>query len=338
MIRRQLLTACLAAVLATTSSAGTPFWGAKQAAPYDTAPSQLKNGEFTWAPEVSPNGPITVLVSLDEQRAYAYRNGIQIGVATVSTGKKGHETPTGVFVTTFKDADHHSSKYNNAAMPFTQRFTNDGIALHAGGIPGYPESHGCVHLPSEFARLLFGVSPVGMTVVVSDHGHSPKEEVHPPMLAPITSKGAIAENRRLFPGESYRWEPEKSPQGVVSILVSGADQRAVVLRNGIEIGRSRALIREPERPLGTRVLVAKEGGESGKNIGHRWHSVDILGHMDDLKTAPTADITQRITLPAEFTAALAPMVAAGTTLMITDAPILEQTTGRKLSVLSSHPQ
>jgi hypothetical protein len=338
MIRRQLLTLGLAGILATAASAGTPFWGAKLASPYDTPSTQLKHGEFTWAPQLSPNGPITVLVSLDEQRAYAYRNGVQIGVATVSTGKKGHETPTGVFVTTLKDADHHSSKYNNAAMPYTQRFTSDGIALHAGGIPGYPESHGCVHLPSEFARLLFGVSPVGMTVVISDHGHSPTEEVHPPLLAPITGKGAAAENRRLFQGESFRWEPEKSAQGAISIVVSGADQRAVVLRNGIEIGRSRALIRDPGRPLGTRVLVAMDGGEAGNSIGHRWHSVDILGHTDDLKTAPAADITQRITLPAGFSALLAPLVAPGTTLMITDAPILEQTTGRSLAVLSSHPQ
>ena len=80
-----------------------PFWGAKAPVPFETPSSQLKKGEFTWEPNLAPAGPIVVLVSLDEQRAYTYRNGILIGTATVSTGKPGHETPTGVFVTTMKD-------------------------------------------------------------------------------------------------------------------------------------------------------------------------------------------------------------------------------------------
>jgi lipoprotein-anchoring transpeptidase ErfK/SrfK len=123
------------------------FWGAKQPLPFETSSDQLKPGEFTWAPDFSPHGPILVTVSLDEQRAYAYRNGVLIGTATVSSGKKGHETPTGVFHTLMKDANHRSKKYNNAAMPYTQKITQYGIALHAGGLPGYPSSHGCVHLP-----------------------------------------------------------------------------------------------------------------------------------------------------------------------------------------------
>ena len=93
----------------------TPFWGATKPVPFDTPPNLLKKGEFTWAPNVAPAGPILVVVSLNEQRAYAYRNNILIGAAMVSTGKPGHETPTGVFSTILKDKDHHSSKYNNAA-------------------------------------------------------------------------------------------------------------------------------------------------------------------------------------------------------------------------------
>ena len=84
-----------------------------------------------------------------------------------------------------KDKDHRSSKYNAAPMPYMQRLTWDGVALHAGGLPGYPESHGCVHLPSEFARLLFDSSNMGMTVVVSQEGKSPEDIVHPGALSPI---------------------------------------------------------------------------------------------------------------------------------------------------------
>jgi len=103
----------------------------------------------------------------------------------VSSGKAGHGTPTGVFVILQKDKDHHSSKYNNAAMPYTQRLTWDGVALHAGGLPGYPSSHGCVHLPSKFAEELFAASPMGMTVVVVDEHSAPGEVAHPPAFSPV---------------------------------------------------------------------------------------------------------------------------------------------------------
>jgi len=78
-----------------------------------------------WDPALAPEGPIVVVVSLTEQRAYVYRNGVQIGFTTVSTGKPGHETPTGIFTILQKDKDHRSSKYNNAPMPYQERLTWD---------------------------------------------------------------------------------------------------------------------------------------------------------------------------------------------------------------------
>lgn len=310
-----------------------PFWGAKQAVAFDTPSDALKNGEFTWAPEVAPSGPITVLVSLDEQRAYTYRNGIQIGTATVSTGKPGHTTPTGVFTTKLKDKNHHSSIYHNAAMPYTQRFTNDGVALHAGGIPGYPESHGCVHLPSEFARLLFDASPLGMTVVVANHKTSPDIVNHPPFLAPITDKGKIADNQRLFQNESFHWAPEKSPDGPLSLVVSRADSRMVVLRNGVEIGRAKVHFKQAGKPVGTHVFVAHE------SYAHKpqWIAVGMIGHLDDAKTVPDAEAVQRIVFPNDFRELLTPQIKSGTTMMITDAPILEHNTGKDIAVFSSNP-
>jgi len=310
-----------------------PFWGAKQAEPFDTPSEALLKGQFTWAPEVAPSGPITVLVSLDEQRAYTYRNGIQIGTSTVSTGKPGHETPTGVFTTKLKDKNHHSSIYNNAAMPYTQRFTNDGVALHAGGIPGYPESHGCVHLPSEFARLLFEASPLGMTIVVADHKSAPAIVDHPPFLAPITDKGQIAENRRLFQSETFRWTPEKSVEGPLAIVLSRADGRLVVLRNAVEIGRAKVLFKQAEKPVGTHVFVAKES-QSGKPM---WIGVGLIGHLDDANTVPDPEAVDRVVLPHDFRELLLPHIKSGTTLMVTDAPILEHTTGKEIAVFSSNP-
>ncbi len=116
------------------------------------AVDNLKPGQFTWKPERSPSGPVAIIVSLPEQSVYVYRNGIEIAVSTCSTGKPGHSTPTGVFTILQKDKNHHSSTYNNAPMPNMNRLTWGGIALHAGKLPGYPASHGCVRLPMNSRR------------------------------------------------------------------------------------------------------------------------------------------------------------------------------------------
>lgn len=324
---------CLSAV-GTSLSAKTPFWGATAPVAFDTPSDQLKNGEFTWAPEIAPTGPIVVLVSLDEQRAYTYRNGILIGEATVSTGKPGHETPTGVFTTKLKDKDHHSSKYNNAAMPYTQKITNDGVALHAGGIPGYPESHGCVHLPSEYARLLFGASPLGMTVVIADAKTQPALVDHPPFLAPINATGADDIQARLSKDEAYRWQPELQASGPVSIVASRADQRVVVLRNGVEIGRAKISFIDPGSPLGSQVFVAK-AATSGDGL--QWLAVPMTGHLDETGAPPDAAAAKRVRMPQDFQKQLSQAIGIGTTLVITDAPILEHTTGKEMALLSSHP-
>ena len=337
-ILMKLICLVLAAVLGVSTAvqaSATPFWGAKAPVPYETPTQNLKNGEFTWAPQVAPQGPILVVVSLDEQRAYAYRNGVQIGASTISSGRKGHETPTGVFHTFLKDADHHSNLYNNAAMPYTQKFTQGGVALHAGGIPGYPESHGCVHLPSEFARLLFGVSPEGMMVVIANKKVSPSNVDDPPLLAPVTADGSATGTQPLPSSEEYRWEPEKSPTGPVSLVLSGYDKRIIVMRNAVEIGRSTVAIDNPGAPLGTHAFVmAQQEPDESPN----WIGVGITDHIGDANRPLERDATNRIHIPDTFLHALIPSLGAGSTLVITDEPVLESTTGVELAVLSSSPK
>ncbi len=131
------------------------------------AEASLKPGNFMWRENASAIvGAPRLLVSIADQRAYLYRGATIVAVTTVSTGRKGHATPTGTFKITEKHAVHYSSKYDNAPMPHMQRLTNDGIALHAGYIPGHPASHGCVRLPLKFAEKLFGVTQVGTKVVI----------------------------------------------------------------------------------------------------------------------------------------------------------------------------
>lgn len=115
-LQRMLLLCCLA-LSALPGLAATPHWGADASSAVDTPPGQLKPGDWIWAGDDPALGPMVMVVSLDEQRGYVYRNGLGIAVTTVSTGKPGHATPTGVFTILQKDRDHHSNKYNNAPMP-----------------------------------------------------------------------------------------------------------------------------------------------------------------------------------------------------------------------------
>jgi lipoprotein-anchoring transpeptidase ErfK/SrfK len=110
-----------------------------------------------------------IAASLPDQLLYVYRNGVRIGRSTVSTGKPGKSTPTGVFTVLQKKVSHTSSIYKGAQMPHMQRLTSSGIALHAGHLPGYPASAGCVRMPIDFAANLFTVTGVGTTVIIADN-------------------------------------------------------------------------------------------------------------------------------------------------------------------------
>ena len=128
----------------------------------------LKPGEYQWLDSKPAPGTLIVVVSLEAQRAYVYRNGQRIATSTISSGRPGRETPTGVYPILAKEKMHHSNLYDDAAMPFMQRLTWDGVAMHAGRIPGHAASHGCVRLPKNFARDLYSLTERGQTVVISE--------------------------------------------------------------------------------------------------------------------------------------------------------------------------
>jgi lipoprotein-anchoring transpeptidase ErfK/SrfK len=110
---------------------------------------------------------IRVLVSLPEQKAWVFRGRFLLATSPVSTGRPGHETPVGRFPILQKQVHHRSNRYSNAPMPYMQRLTGYGIALHAGSLPGYPASHGCIRLPHGFARRLYGMTGPGTQVTVT---------------------------------------------------------------------------------------------------------------------------------------------------------------------------
>ena len=325
-------------------AAAVPTWGATQSSPVGTPPEALKPGEWIWDGDASPSGPMAAVVSLTEQRVYVYRNGLPVGISTVSTGKPGHETPTGVFTILQKDKDHHSSIYNAAPMPYQERLTWDGVALHAGGLPGYPESHGCVHLPTEFARVLFDATHMGMTVVIAQEGKSPGHLAHPLGFMPVdAASGADNVQPRLAEGESYRWDPPQAQAGPLSILVSGGDRRVLVFQDGVEIGRARIDVRDPQKPLGVHVFVLKAGSVAGANPQvpgapvPQWVGVDVPGAEHEVGQVLTPERMARVVLPAGFAERVYPLLLPGTTLMVTDAPVLEQETGPVQRVFDTQP-
>lgn len=297
--------------------------GAKVSSPVELArrAQSLKPGQWVWAPAIAPAGPLLVYVDLSRQLATIYRNGVRIGVSTVSSGKPGHETPTGVFTILEKNVEHHSNAYNNASMPYQQRLTWDGVALHAGGLPGYPESHGCVHLPYAFARALFGATRQGTTVIVSksagSHGGADGGEVLAPSAAVSVQEGDF-------------WEPSRSAKGPITIVMSRSDQAVVVLRNGVEIGRARATLppaSEDERD--THVLTLADSTGQG-----RWLYVGVAGHAAESGRQLDDTVRQQVQLPADFYASVSAILKPGATLLVTAAPLAQGGRGSALTVLS----
>lgn len=130
-------------------------------------------GGYRWLEEGPFVGPLYMVISIERQMVHVYDGDRLVGIASVSTGMKGHRTPTGEFPVLQKREWHRSNIYSNAPMPFMQRLTWDGIALHAGHNPGHPASHGCIRLPYAFARKLFGMTQVGALVSVTSDRLSP---------------------------------------------------------------------------------------------------------------------------------------------------------------------
>lgn len=109
---------------------------------------------------------VLITISLASQQMHVFRDGVLWRSSPVSTGKRGKETPAGVFAILQKKTFHRSNLYSNAPMPFMQRLTWDGIAIHAGKLPGYPASHGCIRIPRAFASELFKITGPTSTAVI----------------------------------------------------------------------------------------------------------------------------------------------------------------------------
>lgn len=284
-----------------------------EGAPTGKPVGPLQPGQYWWAPRISPEGPVMILVSLPEQIMNVYRNGVLVARSSISSGMPGHSTPTGVFTILQKSADHYSKTYDNAPMPYMQRLTWDGVAFHSGFLPGRAASHGCIRLPYEFSKKLFDLTQQGGTVVIGDNRSlQTSYAADPGLILPGTHP---ASGTPLAPG-TYRWHPERSPSGPVTVVFSAADRMLYVYRNGIRIGRAAVRINGLGK-FGNHVFtrVAPAGDTTSRN---RWMAVGKNGASDRTNFD---SLRNRVSFNEEFRSILRGITVPGTTVVITDLPV-----------------
>jgi hypothetical protein len=276
----------------------------KKPLPRKTLKPIAKEGPIIGAP--TPAGPVQVVVSIADQRVAIYANGALFAQSAVSTGKKGHSTPTGVFSVLEKHRHHLSNIYSNAPMPYMQRLTWSGVALHAGELPGYPASHGCIRLSEDFAKLLWSTTRTGARVIVARSEIAPGEITHPRLTALSKVEAPVALDLRGAaggPGELVRIanaaeaapltdeakvagaaivEPGKVPAELkapapnrlpVSILVSRKTGKLQVRQAFKPLFEAPVNIRPTEQEWGTHIYTALPPTEPGAAL--RWSAFSM---------------------------------------------------------------
>jgi lipoprotein-anchoring transpeptidase ErfK/SrfK len=273
-------------------------------------------------------GPYQIVVSINAQRVSLYGSDGLIRTSAVSTGMRGHPTPMGVFTVIGKERYHRSNIYSNAPMPYMQRITWSGVALHEGVLPGYPASHGCIRVGSDFAIFLWKTTKIGTRVVITQDEPVPTEIAHPKLFAPAPAPRAVApaavasdvksmigaaktivknDNEpdllvTLNPGPQYvtetpfskvRFEPYRS--GPLSVFVSRKTGKLYARYDYEPLFEAPVTIKDPERPLGTHVYTAMETADGAM----RWNAISIptraRGELEAVKARKGERITAALT-------------------------------------------
>ncbi|SFJ47343.1 L,D-transpeptidase [Bradyrhizobium sp. Gha] len=190
-----------------------------------------------------PQGPLVIVVSIDRQKVTVYDSNGVFAESPVSTGMKGHSTPMGVFSVIQKHKFHHSNIYSGAPMPYMQRITWSGVAMHAGVLPGYPASHGCIRMPMAFAVKMWNWTKMGARVIVSPGQMTPQSFSHP-LLASL----------RATPQPAASLEPTTSAGEKAD---KGAPETKVADAKSVEIG-----------PVETKTASAEGVPELRSTVGH----------------------------------------------------------------------
>jgi hypothetical protein len=208
--------------------------------------------------------PIMAIVSLHSQRVTVYDAQGWILRAPVSSGRTGRETPAGIFSVIQKEAEHYSNLYDDAYMPNMQRITWSGIALHGGGLPGYPASHGCVRMPFDFAARLFDATRLGMRVIVAPGDVAPMEIAHTVLLLSKPPAGALAAARAAEADEADRKADQARRAAGTAFRESAQAMAPARVAENLKL-RAEAQLAAAETTLGSAITAeAKQQAERDK--------------------------------------------------------------------------
>jgi hypothetical protein len=250
LVIRRLATTAAAALLA--------ILGAALASGDASAASAAKKTEARPATGAAPSAPLISVVSIGEQRITVWAGDTQVARSGVSSGMAGHRTPTGIFSVIGKERYHESNLYSAAPMPYMQRITWSGVALHEGNLPGYPASHGCIRLSGDFAQRLYGMSRMGMRVIVADRDLSPAPFAHPGLPAPTFVRASLYAEL----GASA-----DAPAGRMQLGAAPADAQRLlnpIERGRLEQGRAKALLLEAKADAAALLDIAAQRGHEAR--------------------------------------------------------------------------
>ncbi len=214
------------------------------------------------------NKSLQIVVSKSDQSLALYENGEIVATSKVSTGKAGHETPSGIFSILEKRKYHESNIYSAAPMPFMQRLTWSGIALHEGKVPNYPASHGCVRLPSKFAQSLFGETRYGVHVIVTDRPVSLRSVQHSALFEP---RDDADDGKLLLSDVELRPATFDAVLGTVEVAVNEKTQAIKPMAKGKEPSPLRILITrrgEREKVMDIQAVLTRLGFDAGAPDGY----------------------------------------------------------------------
>jgi hypothetical protein len=367
---RSLLLASLAICLL---SAGTPaharsvfwpqsrFWWGDHHFRYKHQHKQTKS-DLTKKPQVqAPKGPLQIIISIADQRISLYENGALIARSSVSTGVERHPTPLGVFSVISKHKWHRSNIYSAAPMPYMQRITWSGIALHAGDLPGYPASHGCIRLTKDFAIRLWHLTKRGTRVIIAREDIRPLEISNPQLFVPkakvasaspesstatLTSDDGVTAATTHAPPMSNNDEGAKASNRAssevraqkaapISVFVSRQLSKLFVRRGFTPLFDVPITIRNLAEPMGTHVFTAMEFQNEGAAM--RWTVMSIpeksslnQGNPPKLhKGSPMPDkanaALERIEIAQDVVDRISELLTPGSSLIISDHGISHET-------------
>ena len=311
------------------------------------------------APQDTPKGPLQIIISIADQQISLYDNGALIARSSVSTGVQRHPTPLGVFSVISKERWHRSNIYSAAPMPYMQRITWSGIALHAGVVPGHPASHGCIRLTNNFAIRLWHLTRRGTRVIIARDDVRPVEIanshlfVSKPKAASVSpessavntapaTRGALLSNAET-PEVTDLQIPGSIPAGVapqkvapISVFVSRKLSRLFVRQGFTPLFDVPVKIQNPEQPIGTHVFTAMDYQNAGASI--RWTVVSLPEEFSRTKkreavaTPPLVmlpdkanDALDRIEIPREAIEQISQLLTPGASLIISDHGISDET-------------